>query len=150
MAAAQHSGSNPLFQFFHVERNLVFHCGPFFCSLVSLGTSGPTSSFGIGGPTGIRRPVHGRQTPTRCLGQLCRYQWPEGCGLAPLETSLPGFPLFDGPNPLGAIRSSNSSIWTSWISSFIFVLPFLSFFDSPQRRKLTTETRNDSRFPSYG
>jgi len=50
-----------------------------------------------------------------------------GCGLAPLETSLPGFPLFDGPNPLGAIRSSNSSIWTSWISSFIFVSPFLPF-----------------------
>ena len=74
MAAAQHSGSNPLFQFFHVERNLVFHCGPFFCSLVSLGTSGPTLSSGIGGPAGIRRPVHRRQTPTRCLGELCRYQ----------------------------------------------------------------------------
>src|SRR5438093_10369904 len=35
MAAAQHAGSNPLFQVFHVERNLVFHFGPFFCLLVS-------------------------------------------------------------------------------------------------------------------
>ena len=41
---------------------MVFHCGPFFCSLVSLGTSGPTLSFGIGGPTGIGRPVHRRHS----------------------------------------------------------------------------------------
>src|SRR5437870_9116411 len=84
-------------------------------------------------------------------GCVVHAQWwcPDGCGLAPLETSLPGFPLFDGPNPLGAIRSSNSSIWTSWISSFIFVSPFLPFLDSPQKLKPKTESRNHFRFPQF-
>src|SRR5436190_12827208 len=53
-----------------------------------------------------------------------------GCGLAPFETSLPGFPLFDGPNPLGAIRSSNSSTLSSCTStstsrSFFILLHYL-------------------------
>src|ERR1043166_2901656 len=42
-------------------------------------------------------------------GYGCPPGFPDGWGLAPLETSFPGLPLFDGPNPLGAIRSSSSS-----------------------------------------
>src|SRR5258708_32435042 len=59
-----------------------------------------------------------------------------GCGLAPFETSLPGVPLFDGPNPLGAIRSSNSSTLSSCASStsrsFFILLhqPFCSVLGS--------------------
>ena len=30
--------------------------------------------------------------------------------MAPFDTSFPGWPLLDGPKPLGAMRSSNSSI----------------------------------------
>src|SRR5207249_10731808 len=58
-------------------------------------------------------------------GCVVHAQWwcPDGCGLAPFETSLPGFPLLDGPNPLGAIRSSSSST-LSRIS--FFISPFIS------------------------
>src|SRR6266446_8636844 len=65
------------------------------------------------------------RTPKMTLyqSQLTSAQWPpEGCGLAPFDTSLPGLPLFDGPNPLGAIRSSNSSTSSSFTSSWSFIL----------------------------
>src|SRR5437773_415088 len=50
------------------------------------------------------------------------------------------------PNTPGAIRSS---ILTSWISSFIFVSPFLPFLDSPQKLKPKTESRIHFRFPQF-
>jgi hypothetical protein len=49
--------------------------------------------------------------------------FPDGCGLAPFETSLPGFPLLDGPNPLGAIRSSNCSIFRFFTTSAFILSP---------------------------
>ena len=63
----------------------------------------------------VQVPVH--QLP-------CPPGWPEGCGLAPFDTSLPGLPLFDGPNPLGAIRSSNSSTSSFMTSRSSFILTF--------------------------
>src|SRR5438093_7510624 len=64
--------------------------------------------------------------------------WPDGCGLAPFETSLPGFPLFDGPNPLGAIRSSNSSTSSCFTSSWSFI-GFVVFVVLPAFRIRTNE-----------
>src|SRR5437867_8256373 len=72
-----------------------------------------------------------------------------GMRLGAIGNLITGVPVVDGPNPLGAIRSSNSSIWTSWISSFIFVSPFLPFLDSPQKLKPKTASRNHFRFPQF-